>query len=334
MPAMEAVDPVVRAAFAIGRHDRIATAGSCFGQHIGRHLRRLGFNFLDAEKPHPLLSGEHAERFGYGVFSARYGNIYTARQLLQLFQRAFGTFEPAEDMWQDGGTFTDPFRPHVQPGGFISAVEYRADRRKHFAAVRRMFTELDVFVFTLGLTEAWISRTDGAVFTLCPGVAGGRFDPDLHEFHNFDVMEVVGDMTAFITVLRRVNPACRIVLTVSPVPLVATAEDRHVLVSTVYSKSVLRVAAEQVVQAFDGVAYFPSYEIIAGNYSRGRYYGSDLRDVTDAGVAHVMRLFSAHYLVTEAHAQVVPASPNASEQHFLAMERVMQVMCDEEALDR
>jgi hypothetical protein len=332
---MEAVDPVVRGAFKIARQDRVATAGSCFGQHIGRHLRALGFNFLLAERPHPLLRSEHAEQFGYGIFSARYGNIYTARQLLQLFRRAFGDFVPADDMWRDGGMFTDPFRPQVQPGGFVSAVEYRADRRKHFAVVRRMFGELDVFVFTLGLTEAWISKADGAVFTVCPGVAGGRFDPDRHRFHNFDVTEVVGDMTEFIVALRAINPRCRIVLTVSPVPLVATAEDRHVLVSTTYSKSVLRVAAEQVATAFAGVAYFPSYEIITGNFNRGQYYGPDCRDVTEAGVAHVMRLFSRHYLTAEAEGEPAPrAATNASQQHFLEMEKIMQVMCDEEALDR
>ena len=50
------------------------------------------------------------------------------------------------------------------------------------------------------------------------------------------------------------------------------------------SKSVLRVAAEQVAKAFEGVAYFPSYEIITGNFNRGQYYGPDLRDVTEAGV--------------------------------------------------
>ena len=32
------------------------------------------------------------------------------------------------------------------------------------------FRDLDVFVFTLGLTEAWVAKADGAVFPLAPGV--------------------------------------------------------------------------------------------------------------------------------------------------------------------
>ena len=61
------------------------------------------------------------------------------------------------------------------------------------------------------------------------------------------------------------------ILTVSPVPLVATAAGKHVLVATTYSKSVLRVACEEVCQKAADVMYFPSYEIITGNYNRGSY---------------------------------------------------------------
>ncbi|MES2303044.1 MAG: GSCFA domain-containing protein, partial [Pseudomonadota bacterium] len=83
--------------------------------------------------------------------------------------------------------------------------------------------------------------------------------------------------------------------TVSPVPLVATAENRHALVATTYSKSVLRVVAEEVARTDSRVEYFPSYEIITGSYSRGRYFESDLRSVTPEGVAHVMRVFMKHF---------------------------------------
>jgi hypothetical protein len=78
----------------------------------------------------------------------------------------------------------------------------------------------------------------------------------------------VTDMSAFIGSLREVNPKAKVILTVSPVPLFATAVDRHVLVSTTYSKSVLRVAAQALVESYDYVFYFPAYEIVAGT-SRG-----------------------------------------------------------------
>jgi hypothetical protein len=71
----------------IGKQTRVATAGSCFAQHISRVLSSKGLNYYVAEAAPPGMSSEEAQRRSYGVFSARYGNLYTARQLLQLAQR-------------------------------------------------------------------------------------------------------------------------------------------------------------------------------------------------------------------------------------------------------
>src|SRR5262245_60561415 len=57
----------------------IATAGSCFAQHIGASLKEHGFRLLDVEPPPPGLSSENASRYGFGIYSARYGNIYLVR---------------------------------------------------------------------------------------------------------------------------------------------------------------------------------------------------------------------------------------------------------------
>lgn len=331
------VDPVVSFPFKLSATDRIATAGSCFAQHIARHLRRRGYNYFCTEAAHPMLSGEQAQQYNYGTFSARYGNLYTARQLLQLFQRAHGQFSPADEAWQEAdGTWLDPLRPQIQPGGFASLRELQADRRAHLAAVRKLFAELDVFIFTLGLTETWRARSDGTVYPVCPGVSGGVFSAEQHEFHNYTHEEVVADMLAFIDALRSVNPRARVILTVSPVPLMATAEDRHVLVSTTLSKAVLRVACDSIVKAREEVAYFPSYEIITGAYTRGSYYADDLRSVTEPGVAHVMKLFLKHATDRPAQQAPVPAqnpAPAQSDAHLARSAHLVEVNCDETALD-
>ena len=330
-PAASDIDPVIAAPFRIAPTDRVATAGSCFAQHIARHLAAAGFNYLVTETAHPLAPPDLAEPYNYGVYTARYGNVYTSRQLLQLFQRAYGTFVPAEGAWaEEDGRWTDPFRPLIQPDRYVSRAELEADRAQHLACVRRAFETLDVFVFTLGLTEAWVSRTDGAAYPLCPGTAGGRFDPALHEFHNLGAAEVTADLLAFTDLLRGVNPAARLVLTVSPVPLVATAGGEHVLAATAYSKAVLRVAAGEAARQRPGVAYFPSFEIITGHYNHGRYFAPDLRSVTEEGVGHVMRVFLRHY--TEGTpAQATPAAP-ARDAHTERMTALVKVVCEEEIL--
>jgi hypothetical protein len=325
------VDPVTFSPFTITRSDKIVSAGSCFAQHIRRHLVENGFNYLFTETAHPLLSADVADKFGYGLYSARYGNIYTARQLLQLLRRAFGCYRPVDDMWEENGRYYDPYRPAVQPGGFATPTEFVFDRRQHLAAVRRAFETMNVFIFTLGLTECWVNVEDGSVYPMCPGTIAGRFESTRHAFVNLTVADVVADMRAFISEIREVNPDVRIVLTVSPVPLAATAVDRHVLVSTTYSKSALRVAAEEITE-LPGVAYFPAYEIVTGSFSQGRYFGEDLRAVTEEGVAHVMRLFFRH-MAPASGERPVEETMSDSNAGFDRTGAVVAAVCEEQRLD-
>ena len=327
------LDPVTGTSFRIDRRDRVVTAGSCFAQHVARHLVMAGLNHHVTEPGHPMLPPEIRAEFNYGVFSARYGNLYTTRQLRQLVERAYGDFEPLADFWeQPEGGVADPFRPQIQPGGFVSRAEARLDRERHLAAVRRAFEEMDVFVFTLGLTEGWEDARDGAVFPLAPGVAAGRYDPDIHRFRNFGTTEVIEDLNRSIEAIRARNPRVRILLTVSPVPLNATALERHVLVSTTYSKAVLRVAAEEVRTAWPEVDYFPSYEIITAPQTRGRYYAADARAVLEEGVRHVMGVFFRHYTAVEPAEAAAPAPVVAADPHLSEMDEVIQTLCDEEAI--
>jgi hypothetical protein len=328
------VDPVVNFPFRILPTDKLATAGSCFAQHIARHIQGRGFNYFIVEDGHPIGSESIRKAYNYGVFSARYGNIYTARQLLQLIERAYDGRESAEEFWPaSSGGYLDPLRPNIQPRPFATMEELLIDRAQHLAAVRRMLEELDYFVFTLGLTESWVSATDGTVYPVCPGVAGGVFDPAEHIFRNFNIDEVRQDLDRVIGRIREINRNSRIILTVSPVPLVATGEQCHVLVSTTYSKSVLRVACTDVVgRNKDVVAYFPSYEIITGHYNRGQYFGSDLRSVTEDGVAHVMELFMRHASTDPASGPTQAEKP--SDDQFVA--QVLEgakLVCEEELIE-
>lgn len=328
------VEPTASFPFKIDRSTRIATAGSCFAQHIARYLSNSGFCYLVTERAHPMIPKVVAEKHQYGLFSARYGNIYTTRQLLQLFKRAQGSFLPDESIWVGpNGGFVDPFRPTVQT--FHSRAELLADQSRHLEAVRGLFESLDVFVFTLGLTECWVSRSDGAAFPVCPGVSGGSFDGTQHAFLNLGVDDVVGDLQEFLGLLRTVNPSARLILTVSPVPLAATAGSDHVMSATCYSKAVLRVAAHRSCTEMPNVGYFPAFEIITGQHARGRYYAKNLRDVEPEGVKHVMRVFFKHV----AGEDLAAAQPTHLEDAAATSEptnnsgEIAELICEENLLD-
>ena len=317
-PAPGRIDPVVSAAALIDPQHKVATMGSCFAQHLARHIQKQGLNYFVPETPPEGMTRDEAVRLNYGVFSARYGNVYTVRQALQMFYRAFGIFQPQDDVWVKKGGFVDAFRPQIDPVEAATVEEVRDARRNHLHHVRDVFVQSDWIVLTLGLTEAWQSRKDGAVYPVAPGVSGGIYDPQYYDFINFDCGQVVQDLTEFIRRIGEVNPRCRILLTVSPVPLIATYEPRHVWVSTTYSKAVLRVAAEEATKTFQNVHYFPSYEVITSPASGGRYYADDLRQVTDIGVKHVMRLFTTHYIEANAPGGVdESSSPTVSHDEAI-----------------
>jgi hypothetical protein len=293
-----AIDQLYDGKFEITRQHRVATCGSCFAQHIGRRMRTRGFNYLDVENaPQTLPVSQHIAN-GYGIYSARYGNVYTSRQLLQLARRALGEFVldevwalPAND--KEEIRYVDPFRPNLHPGGFETPEQVLEEQRSHLAKVRELLTSMEVFIFTMGLTECWYNKQTGAAYPIAPGVTAGEFDPAIHAFKNLSYEEIMADMREFIELVKSINPACKMLLTVSPVPLTATAENTHVLVATMRSKSILRAVTSSLYEQYDFVDYFPSYEIIMSHPFRGMFFQNNLRTIHEQGVDFVMSHFFA-----------------------------------------
>jgi hypothetical protein len=98
-----------------------------------------------------------------------------------------------------------------------------------------------------------------------------------------------------------VNPKAKIIVTVSPVPLIATYVDRHVLVSNCYSKAALRSVDPRQ------------------------------NSVTAAGIQSAMRIFCAHYTLNGT------AAGTGAQVLKLDVRREVsaaaKVICEEEAID-
>jgi GSCFA family len=313
------VAPVPFKRFNITAGSKVATAGSCFAQHVAKTLRTFaGVDFIESE---PIADGQP-------LFSAAYGNIYTVRQLLQLFEEAFGlTSVPSESWLRNDGKWIDGYRPSVFSAGFCSSNDVMEARTKHLAAVRHTFTSCSVFIFTLGLTEAWLSDPDSRVFPIPPGVLSDIPTATIVRFHNFTYDEVFKDLARFYHAFKSINANAHIILTVSPVPLVATYTNEHVLVANTHSKSVLRAVCGEAARIWEHAYYFPSYEIISSHINQGHYYATNKRSVTQDGVDHVMAVFRRSYLSSIRNCH---ESENLyrSGEPFVFTER--PVMCDEE----
>lgn len=315
--------------FPIGKHQRIVTAGSCFAQHVGRSLRQAGFNVLDRETVPDGVSDTAAQQFGYRLYSARYGNIYTVRQLVQLLDEVEGSVESADPVWEKDGRYFDAFRPGVEPDGLPTPQDVQTHRQLHLDAVRAAFRQAEVFVFTFGLTEAWRHKASGTVYPTAPGTIAGTFDPERYEFVNYGFAEILADFETFRQRMLKRNPDMRFVITTSPVPLTATATRQHVEVATSYSKSVLRAVCGELYARHPNVDYFPSYEIITSANNRGVYFEPNKRSVSAPGVATAMRLF----LEAQLGAVSGGSENNLRDTNLPASHADDDVICEEALLD-
>lgn len=320
--------------FSIDRNTKISTAGSCFAQHLTRNLKSRGYNFIDVEPAPPMLPDRLKNDFGYDMYSARHGNIYSSRQLLCLIQEAFGQ-RASEEPWENEGRFYDPLRPSIEPNGFGSAEEVRVLRQSHLASIRQMVRSSDLFLFTLGLTETWLSKDSGTAFQTCPGTAAGTFDEDKHVFINLKYTDILLDMQKVIFWMRRKNPNMKFVFTVSPVSMIATVADHHVVQANTYSKSVLRAVAGDLREQYDYVDYFPGYEIVTAPVSRGRAYLPNMRRIRDDAVHEVMNCFFAAH----GDASAVGLAPAREDRSRIDLgleesSKALALVCDEELLDR
>lgn len=303
---------------------RVMSAGSCFAARIADFIRSSGINYLSADDRIAVDDAVREET--PNVFSLRYGNIYTTRHLMQLLQRATGELSTVPPVARDGeGRYRNLLRPSVL--SYASPTMLLADDAAHLRNVATMIGQADVFIFTLGLTEYWMDLQSGLALPATPGCGHGAFDAARHTFHNATLGEVVDELQQGIDCLRRLNPALQVLLTLSPVPLVATYTPVSAVEATFYSKSLLRQAIATACASRSGVSYFPSYEIITNPHVIAQNFAADMRSISDTGVARVMAHFRARYLAADDSQEII-AIPSLSASVRSA--GAVNPVCDEE----
>ncbi len=336
------IKDIYKKKFNISKKTKIATAGSCFAQHISRHLKKNSFNVMDVEPPPPGLPEELHHSYGFSMYSARCGNIYTTKHLLQLAQEAAGEWTPADWIWAKEGRYYDAFRPSVEPHGLASAEDVIAHRAHHIRNLRKLFESLDLFIFTLGLTEMWINKQSGYAYPIAPGVIAGKFEEEKHEFRNAGFHEVIRDFTAFRKTVKKIRNGrpFRTLLTVSPVPLTATASGSHVLTSTVHSKAILRAAAGELSSNQKRIDYFPSYEIATNPRLYPSSFSDNLRTIREDAVEVIMNHFFMAHSTSRPHCSsnsaslaTTSATEPATEPATTITKNQEKIQCEEALLD-
>lgn len=176
--------------------------------------------------------------------------------------------------------------------------------------------------------------TEGYEYPLCPGTAAGQFDQGLHRFAPLDYPAALQAMTDALDLMREVNPKLRFLLTVSPVPLTATATGAHVLCATMGAKAVLRAVAGHLAQTRADTDYFPSFELITSPVFGGRFFAENQRSVTDEGVEFVMSHFFRDLAARFGPLPDPPSppAPRPADRSAIAEPTADDLVCEEELL--
>jgi hypothetical protein len=268
----------------VTRATPIGSAGSCFAAEIRSVLIEEGFNYVTTE-PNALTC-------------AAWGPLYNVPSMRQLVEKAFGlTRTPQlvalkQHMKSDytaGFDIVDPFRQNIR---FGSLEEYEDNYQRHLDAAREALLKCEVFILTLGMNEIWYLKSDGSILTRMLW----DMSPALFDRRILTVQENVEELNRMLEVWRNHNPAIKLIVTVSPVPLHATfqGDHTHVIAATCHAKSTLRAAAEEFVRHKRDVFYFPAYETVM--YCTEKPFLADNRHVTPEAVAKVAKLFKLMFV--------------------------------------
>jgi hypothetical protein len=262
--------------------DQVVTMGSCFARELRDHLTRRGFAS---------------------------GNIWIPSGLNNTF--AILDFVS----WCVTGSESG--------AGFRYDRDEEGDIREWLPAETResyeaRLAEAGAFVFTFGLAEIWQDRETKGVFWR--GIPQELYRADRHEFRLSTVDENEANIVRIVELIRSVNPDAPIVLTLSPVPLMATFRGRSCVTADAVSKAALRMAIDNVEERrLPGVYYWPSFEIVrwVGGHLPYPAFGVPdrrARHVSRYLVAEIIDAFVEAFYTSEAVAQLRAANPGGAER--------------------
>jgi tetratricopeptide (TPR) repeat protein len=136
-----------------------------------------------------------------------------------------------------------------------------------------------VFILTLGVAPAFFDRETGDFVLPRPSALNSRVLAEKYLFRTTSVKENVDNVLYLINFIRSISPDIKIIVTVSPVPLVASFEYESAVQADCLSKSTMRLVAHEVVNNsnIENILYWPSFEVFrwAGSNASNFYAADD-----------------------------------------------------------
>jgi hypothetical protein len=288
----------IRPKFTISARDKVFAMGSCFAREVEDALAALGFDVptrCDALFDRELMRPPGAAA---GQRPRAYLNRYNSMSLRDELTHLLG-LDPALEQGlltyplEQGMTADLHYTQSLAQTNPVGTVERRRIVREHLGPRLR---ECRVFVVTLGMAECWFDREAQRYLNNTPGprvmaMYGAQLEVHMTRFaQHLEALE-----QAHATLSGSLGDNIRVVVTVSPVPLELSFQDRDVVATNLYSKAMLRAVAEEFAAGHANVDYFPSYEFVSVA-TPDTAWAWDYRHVKPNLVGHIMKAFRTHYV--------------------------------------
>ena len=191
-------------------------------------------------------------------------------------------------------TTVNPFGVMYNPASVLHTLERMyADEASAFAAP-------DVAVLSLGTNHVYILNETGEIVDNCE-----KRPQRLFTEKELTVEECTDYLTRCVNLLQQVNPAIRIIFTVSPIRYAKYGFHEsqlskatlllaiHTLLSSLRSALPLRYAKNcQLSTVNSQLIYFPSYEIVLDELRDYRFYASDMLHPSEQAVDYIYERFA------------------------------------------
>jgi hypothetical protein len=245
---------------------KLVTLGSCFAEVIGNRL---------AENKAEVLINP-------------FGTIFNPLSACLLLEAACGKKYDFEQHLVENNGIWYAYDLHSSLSS-PSRNELLALIGQKLQQTRNQLQGASLLILTLGTAVGYRLNSTGALVANCHKLPAKNFTRFI-----LSTEEIVAAFERMYPLLRQLNPALNILLTVSPV--------RHVketLPLNSVSKSVLRVVCHQLTELHPDVLYFPAYEIMLDDLRDYRFYKQDMIHPTETAEDYIWQKFAAAYFDNE-----------------------------------
>lgn len=275
--------PQAKPSFQILPTDTVFTIGSCFARNVETALIENNMTVLSRD----FDLGEVGDSVDE---AANFFNKYSIHSIYNELKWALerDSFPGERVLYPSSGG-----QPYFDAQMGQSRLDFPLDQvlafRHRYLDAMAQVKDADVIIITLGYVETWYDNELGIYLNVIPPIEILRAQPERFNFRVLGYAEILETLHQLYALLKkhREKPL-KMLMTVSPVPLLATFRDVDVLVANAYSKSVQRAVLEQFVTEVPEVDYFPSYEFVTLSNPTIAWSRNDFRHVNSDLVARIM----------------------------------------------